>query len=31
MQVRERTFLRSPESLDLTTEVLKELGVEDEG
>lgn len=31
LQVRERTFLRSPESLDLTTEVLKELGVEDEG
>ena len=31
LQVRERTFLRSPESLDLTAEVLKELGVEDEG
>ena len=30
-QVQGRTFLRSPESLDITAEVLKELGVEDEG
>lgn len=31
VQVQGRTFLRSPESLDLTAEVLKELGVKDEG
>ena len=31
VQVQGRTFLRSPESIDLTAEVLKELGVEDEG
>jgi hypothetical protein len=29
-QVRARTFLRYPEAIDITSEVMKELGLKDE-